>query len=559
LGGKVSFETQVRRARTLNTLLVVASIVAAPLIVIIVVETACGAVRQSVALVCLLLCLCLVVLVASFRLNYHLTRSAQASEARYRAICELISDLAYDIRVDPDSTLTVEWVSSAFVCYTDAVPDELGTIEDWIGLVHPDDRPAFLQDVKRLFSGRQAVGTIRLLVPNGEMRWLRVHNRPVWSEAEGRVVRIYGLAQDMTECKLAEKALQESAGMAQALLDASTDSAFLLNRHGKILALNQTAAQRLDKSVDDLVGRFAHEILPPDLSESRMAMVRQVVRSGKPVRFGDERDGRFFDTNMHPIFDGQGEVTRVAVFARDVTELRQAEQRASQAERLATIEQVAAVLAHEINNPLQAIQSNLDLALDFDVGQAEREECLSVARQEIGRLAEIAGRVLDLGRSAHDTRVPVSIADLMRRTLTLTGRQLADAGIRLTADLAEDLPPAMAAPDQVIQVFMNLITNALEAMTDGGHMQVEVRADGDRIVVVVANDGPPIAPEHIEHVFDPFFTTRPDGVGLGLAVSRSIIRQHGGSISVENQEGGRGVAFTITLPVFRAIGEEVTT
>jgi signal transduction histidine kinase len=221
------------------------------------------------------------------------------------------------------------------------------------------------------------------------------------------------------------------------------------------------------------------------------------------------------------------------------------------AERLAAVGRFAAGLAHEINSPLQAVRTNLELALDFEVGLGERERCLRIVRQEIERIAQITRGVLDFAQPADDTRYSWSIARLVERTLALVDGQLRRAHVRVTSDLPDDLPPVFVAPDQIVQVLLNLVVNAIEAMPDGGHMQVKARVDGDMLAVDISNDGPPIPPEYIERVFDVFFTTKPKGTGLGLPISYSIVRRHGGTIRVENQGDDGGVRFTVTLPVAR--------
>jgi signal transduction histidine kinase len=175
--------------------------------------------------------------------------------------------------------------------------------------------------------------------------------------------------------------------------------------------------------------------------------------------------------------------------------------------------------------------------------------------QEIDRLGNVARRVLDFARPAPDTRYPVLVAYLVQRTLVLLAKHLQIAQMHVTSDIPADLPYVFAAPDQIIQVLLNLTINAIEAMPDGGHLHISAAADGDRIVFNLTNDGPHLPTEHIKRIFDPFFTTKPGGTGLGLSISHSIVQQHGGTITVENQEGERGVAFTIVLPRAR-LGEE---
>jgi len=360
----------------------------------------------------------------------------------------------------------------------------------------------------------------------------------------------------ISEIRRAEEALWRSEETAQALLNAPTDVASLVDLDGTIVALNEAAAKSLGRSASELVGTCTFDLFPPDVAEYRRNQVRKVIRSGKPVRFEDQREGRWFDQSVYPIFDAEGKVVQLAVFARDVTERKRAEQQAVRAERLAAMGWLAAALAHEINNPLQAIQSNLELVLDFDLEPDEREEYLRVVSQEIQRLTEITQRVLDFARPADDTRYPIPIAHLIQETLKLMGKQLQLAHIHVTTDFPTDLPLVFAAPDQILQVLLNLSVNAIEAMSDGGHLHIAARANENIVEIALTNDGPPLPAEHIERIFAPFFTTKPDGAGLGLSISHSIVHRHGGTMNVESLKGDQGVTFIITLPIARLVFEE---
>ena len=376
--------------------------------------------------------------------------------------------------------------------------------------------------------------------------------------------RLYeAVRQELVERERAEEALRESEEMARAILDATTESVFLVDEQGTILTLNQTAAQRLGKRESELVGLGPQDlvslgVVSPGLVKSREACIQEVIRSGDAVRLEDERNGIVFDGNMYPIFDARGNVTRLAIFARDVTARRRAEQQVARVERLAAMGRLAASLAHEINNPLQAIRSNLELALDFDLEAEQRESRLEIVRCEIERMIKIVRRMLDFSRIPDGTRYPVPITHLIEKTLALANKQLQLDGIQVTVDCPAELPPVFVAPGQIAQLLLNLTINAIEATEGGGHLRIAARANGDMLALEVTNDGPLIPEEHLERVFEPFFTTKPDGTGLGLSICHTIVRQHGGTISVENLEGGQGVRFTVTLPVARFAGGRET-
>jgi two-component system NtrC family sensor kinase len=133
--------------------------------------------------------------------------------------------------------------------------------------------------------------------------------------------------------------------------------------------------------------------------------------------------------------------------------------------------------------------------------------------------------------------------------LVLVGKQLQHTNVRVTTAFPADLPLVCVAPDQVVQVLLNILINATEVMPGGGHVHVEAHTSQEMLVLTLSNDGPPIPSQHLGHVFDPFFSTKPDGTGLGLSISYSIVQGHGGDIHAENLDDDQGVRFTITLPL----------
>jgi len=219
-----------------------------------------------------------------------------------------------------------------------------------------------------------------------------------------------------------------------------------------------------------------------------------------------------------------------------------------QVEKMADLGRLAVTLAHEINNPLQAMQSHLELAMDFPLPLEERRQCLDVIRQEIGHLSEITQRVLTFARPTTAQTSPVSIAELVSHTLALTGKQLQRSHVQVTTDIPESLQ-VLAVPDQLVQVFLNLIINAIEAIQENGHIQIRAHAEGQLGVVTFANDGPIIPREDLPRIFEPYFTSKPDGTGLGLPVSLYLIQQHGGTLTGMNRADGKGVVFTIEIPL----------
>jgi signal transduction histidine kinase len=186
---------------------------------------------------------------------------------------------------------------------------------------------------------------------------------------------------------------------------------------------------------------------------------------------------------------------------------------------------------------------------DFQLEPEEQREYLQIAIEEVERLTSTVSRVLDLTRHPRRGMRPVQLNLVMERVLALTGKYLQHRHIALQQDLASDLPPTLALPDELVQVFLNLVLNAADAMAEGGMLRVTSRLDDDgRLAVAFSDTGCGIPPEHLNRIFEPFFSTKESGTGMGLSISGDVIKQHGGEITVESQVG-QGTTFTVWLPV----------
>lgn len=216
-------------------------------------------------------------------------------------------------------------------------------------------------------------------------------------------------------------------------------------------------------------------------------------------------------------------------------------------ERLRAMGRLAAALAHEISNPLQAIASSVELVLDFPLEEAEQHQHLQAVRQEINRLMVLTNRILNFARPPTVERQLLSIREVVDYTLHLARKQLQQSKIQVIADLEEDLPVVFASRDHLAQVFLNLIINAVEYMPQGGKLDISARRAGECVELTFADSGPGIPPDVLPMIFEPFYTTKEDGTGLGLSISHSIIEQHQGTITAANRPGG-GAVFCVTLP-----------
>lgn len=237
--------------------------------------------------------------------------------------------------------------------------------------------------------------------------------------------------------------------------------------------------------------------------------------------------------------------------------LRTAQKRLIQSEKLAVIGQLASSLAHELNNPLQAIESGLGLVMTQINGTASEVRAdLTIIQQELERIQTIFRQMLDFYRPVSHEHLPLDVNAICDGVRILMRKRLQDAGITLQLQLAENLPTSCGDSNQIKQVLLNLILNAAEAaQSEDARIQLLTAVQGQTVIITLTDNGSGIAPEHLPRLFEPLFTTKMRGLGLGLAISREIIEQHGGSINVESGLG-KGAAFYIKLPVKEACDHE---
>lgn len=230
--------------------------------------------------------------------------------------------------------------------------------------------------------------------------------------------------------------------------------------------------------------------------------------------------------------------------------LRTAQNRLIQSEKLAVIGQLASSLAHELNNPLQAIESGLGLVMTQLNGTASEVRAdLTIIQQELERIQTIFRQMLDFYRPVSHEHLPLDVNAICEGVRILMRKRLQDAGITLRLQLANPLPTPSGDSNQIKQVLLNLILNATEAARgEDARIQLTTAAQEQTMIITLADNGSGIPPEHLPRLFEPLFTTKLRGLGLGLAISREIIERHGGSISVESVLGA-GTTFHIKLPV----------
>jgi signal transduction histidine kinase len=218
-----------------------------------------------------------------------------------------------------------------------------------------------------------------------------------------------------------------------------------------------------------------------------------------------------------------------------------------ESEKMAAAGRLSAAIAHEVNNPLQAVQNCLHLAAREDLPAEKRKEYLEMARTELERLMLTTRRMLDFYRPNANALEKIDIGEMLKYVIGLMNKQFSEANLNVTVDVAKTTPSILAVGSQIQQVFINLALNAADAMPNGGTLKVISRPYRGGVELIFQDDGPGIAEEKQQNIFEPFFSTKDGGTGLGLTVSYNIVTAHGGTLEYL-PERGPGACFRIFLP-----------
>ena len=349
--------------------------------------------------------------------------------------------------------------------------------------------------------------------------------------------------------------LLHSRNTLRALFDSVPTSMYIVDAGYTLLAINKSRAGLAGAIPQQLVSRRCYSVLFQRDDPCPDCQVGETFAAGLGTRRIERRDlasgsAVDFEITSFPIHNETGKVSQVILFEDDVTEKRRLEVSLAQAEKLAAVGQLAAGVAHEINNPLTAVIANAQL-LQRELDDAELKDMAALIQQAGERASGVVRELLDLSRQEPLNLTAVDVNETLRRALSLVQPRLAVDGIQLSFTPQAELPPVLASQEQLQGVWLNLLINAMDTVQcEGGEIWVTSRWDEKQVFVTVSDNGQGIPPEHLGRIFEPFFTTKEPGhgTGLGLSISHRIIRQTGGDIRVESQLGV-GTTFVVNLPV----------
>ncbi len=494
-------------------------------------------------------------------LGAHMRRRLEAERERDQ-LFRLSLDLLCVLRVDG----RVVRANPAFERVLGVSPEALQDT-DLYHLVHPEDLAATAAEVSKLASGEPSTGfQNRCRCADGTYRWLAWSVNPVLAEE-----LLYCVAHDVTDRKRTEDAIRTEAAFRKAMGESVITGLRAVDMDGRITYVNPAFCEMVGWSAEELVGCVPPFPYWPEEEREALEKVTaawmggQNPRSGFEIRIRRKTGERFFARlYISPLVGGDGRQTGWMASTVDITEQKRArelsqqqQERLQQTSRLITMGEMASSLAHELNQPLAAVANYCGGCVSRLGSGSYRPEDLLAAMQKASFQAERAGKIIrrmrDFVRKREPNRSAVPLSDIVDEAIGIAGIEARDAGVAIRVDLPTDLPPVYADKIMIEQVVLNLVKNGIEAMQRTSAAQreltVSARANGGRAVeVAVADRGHGLGADEPERLFAPFYTTKREGMGMGLNICRSIVEFHDGRLWAQPNAGG-GAVFRFTLPV----------
>jgi PAS domain S-box-containing protein len=413
-------------------------------------------------------------------------------------------------------------------------------------------------------------------MPDGDKRYVSVSGLPMF-DSTGRFLGYRGVGRDTTDRKRAEEALREGETRFRTFVDHAADAFFMLDfEHATILDVNRSACESLGYAREELIGMtpLAFDV---DLNPATLESIATRAAAGETVLFNRHRhrrkDGSVFPVEVQTSFFQHGGRRLLLKIARNISDRVQAEEereRRRQLEadlahinRVSLMGELAASITHEVNQPLTGIVSNGSACLRWLAGDSPNlEEARKAARRIVRdgkRAGDVIARVRALTRQDATSTDKVDLNQSIQEVLGLVADEAKRTSAIIRARFADDLAPVAGDRVQVQQVVLNVVMNALEAMRSVGAGARELvittrNVDADHVQVTVEDSGPGIDPNAVDKIFEPFYTTKASGMGMGLSICRSIVQSHGGRLWATAKDGP-GTMFHVALPKYR--GEEL--
>ena len=430
--------------------------------------------------------------------------------------------------------------------------------------VRPEDRQEFQKLMER--EGRVTDYEVDFRRKDGGIVSV-LHTSQARYDEQGNVLGYEGLNVDQTNRKQMEKDLQEANDFLNKVIRSSPNAILGADMKGNIFMWNKSAEEILEYSADEVIGKMnIRKIYPKGMAKEVMKMMRSSEYGG-PGRLRAypmihmRKDGEVIEGSLSAaiIYDALGrEVASVGIFVdlRETLDMErrlvETQEQLLQSEKLAAMGRLISQIAHELNNPLYGIMNTLELLKTEVSPENKRRRVLDMALSETVRLSELLRKMLSFSKADQEEKQPVDVNTILDEILILMAVQLRENSIKIKRSFEGRLGKVYASKNQLRQIFLNMITNAREAMPEGGNLTVKTFSKGEWIHIELSDTGLGIREEHLDKVFDAFFTTKDSvkGVGLGLSVCYGFVKDHGGDLKVVSNVG-KGTTFTTVFPVYK--------
>ncbi|MEM5593731.1 ATP-binding protein [Niallia circulans] len=401
--------------------------------------------------------------------------------------------------------------------------------------------------IKNLYYKKSNREELMFLMPNGQKKILEFTTK--LHSVEGLNMSIF---RNITERYKMEEELRESKAMFENTFEEVFDGIIIWDQNYQIIDMNKAAERLLHKSKENLIGVDLISFLPPakTIGEDIKPKLLNVEKDGQnrglyTVKFPNNREYTQLEyRNKFNIYSGLSITT-----LRDITENTLLEEQLRKSSTLNVVGELAAGIAHEIRNPMTALKGFIQL-LEDGVASQENEMYFSVIKTELTGIESIINEFLLLAKPQAVQYVKRDIRQIMNDTIELLYAQAVLQNVQIIKMFTEDMPTIYCEPNQLKQVFINIIKNAIEALEDGGEIAVSIEYKQDYFHIAIRDNGRGMGMEILARIGEPFYTTKEKGTGLGLLVSYQIIEEHQGKVTVES-EPGVGTTFHLVLPVCR--------
>jgi len=415
-------------------------------------------------------------------------------------------------------------------------------------LVHPDDLKRIIGHDKKLGSNlsRSTRIMLRGITKAGEIKWLEGYARKfIYEEHDSLLVILI----DRTQEKKLEIDLLKSEDRIRDLLNATHDAVILCDLEGNMLDLNDTFARRFKRSRKSMLGTNVWKLFPPEITRIRKKNLAELIKTKKMITMSDTRDGMVNLTNIFPMYDSNGNINRIAIFARDITEEIETAKKLRQAEKLAAVGNLAAGIVHQIRNPLGNISFAAQLSLQQENLDKSVKEYLELILNDTEHANKVIRKLTEYSNPKEIVFKPSSILDPINKAISFSGSIREIKKIDLKFKFPEKLPLMNISDYWIEQIMINIINNSIQAISENGVININIELKNKtEMKILIKDNGCGIFPDIISQVFDPFFSTKNGGVGLGLSMVNKIIELHKGSVSIDSKEG-EFTQIKITLPI----------